>query len=102
VFSDSCPEGQIWDISEGFPSDSEPYTEHYDYLSDSDLEDESSCSEDVDEDEGAPKDGLKSEEELGDAPDPQTVTSDSPSLAETSATKNDDRSTSFTVKAFPV
>ena len=34
------------DISGEFPSDSDPYTEHYDYLSDSDLEDGSSCSED--------------------------------------------------------
>ena len=33
------------DIEGEFPSDSHPYTEHYDYLSDSDLEDEPSCSE---------------------------------------------------------
>ena len=33
------------DINEEFPSDSNPYTEVYDYLSDSDLEDELSCSE---------------------------------------------------------
>ena len=35
------------DINEEFPSDSHPYTEYYDYLSDSDLEDEYelSCSE---------------------------------------------------------
>jgi len=32
------------DIDGGFPSDSHPYTEDYDYLSDSDLEDESSYS----------------------------------------------------------
>ena len=32
------------DIDGEFPSDSHPYIEHYDYLSDSDLEDDSSCS----------------------------------------------------------
>ena len=42
------------DIDGGFPTDSSPYTEEYDYLSDSDLEDGSSCSE-VDEEE-PPKD----------------------------------------------
>ena len=34
------------DINEGFPSDAVPRTEYYDYLSDSDLEDEDYCSED--------------------------------------------------------
>jgi len=46
VFSDGFSEGQTRDINEEFPSDSHPYTEYYDYLSDSDLEDGSSCSED--------------------------------------------------------
>jgi len=45
VFSDGFSEGQTRDIDEEFPSDSHPYTEYYDYLSDSDLEDESSYSE---------------------------------------------------------
>lgn len=40
MFSDGFSEGQIRDINEGFPSDSSPYTESYDYLSDSDLEDD--------------------------------------------------------------
>ena len=45
MFSDAFSEGQARDINGEFPSDSDPYIEHYDYLSDSDLEDESSCSE---------------------------------------------------------
>ena len=45
MFSDGFSEGQTRDIDGEFPSDSHPYTEHYDYLSDSDLEDELSCSE---------------------------------------------------------
>ena len=47
MFSDAFSEGQSRDINEGFPSDSST-TEVYDYLSDSDLEDESSCSEEED------------------------------------------------------
>ena len=35
-------EGQIRDINGGFPSDALPYTDSYDYLSDSDLGEESS------------------------------------------------------------
>ena len=45
MFSDGFLEGQTRDINEEFPFDSHPYTEYYDYLSDSDLEDGSSCSE---------------------------------------------------------
>jgi len=45
VFSDGFSEGQTRDINGGFPSESHPYTEDYDYLSDSDLEDGSCCSE---------------------------------------------------------
>ena len=45
MFSDGFSEGQARDINGEFPSDSHSYTEYYDYLSDSDLEDESSCSE---------------------------------------------------------
>ena len=40
MFSDGFSEGQTRDINEGFPSDSFLYTDHFDYLSDSDLEDE--------------------------------------------------------------
>jgi len=46
VLSDKYSEGQTKDISEGFPSDADPHTDYYGYLSDSDLEVESSCSED--------------------------------------------------------
>lgn len=39
MFLDGFSEGQTRDINEGFPPESFPYTDHYDYLSDSDLED---------------------------------------------------------------
>ena len=42
-------EGQTRNIDEGFPSGSSPYTDYYDYLSDSDLEDEISPSEEEEE-----------------------------------------------------
>ena len=45
MFSDAFYEGQSRDINAEFPSESRPRTEVYDYLSDSDLEDEYSCSE---------------------------------------------------------
>ncbi|KAF9779806.1 hypothetical protein BJ322DRAFT_343003 [Thelephora terrestris] len=40
LFSDGFLEGQTRNIDEEFPSDSFPYIDYYDYLSDSDLEDE--------------------------------------------------------------
>ena len=46
MFSDAFSEGKSRNINEGFPTDSTT-TEVYDYLSDSDLEDEYSCSEEV-------------------------------------------------------
>ena len=49
MFSDTFSEGQTRDINEGFPPDSHPCTEEYDYLSDSDLEDGSSWSDEEDE-----------------------------------------------------
>ena len=45
AFSDAFPEGQLKDIIKGFPSNSHPSTERYDYPFDSDLEDESSNEE---------------------------------------------------------
>ena len=42
MFSDGFSEGQARDINGGFPTDTLPYTESYDYLSDSDLEDDES------------------------------------------------------------
>ena len=47
MFSDAFSEGESKDINEGFPSDSSTI-EIYDYMSDSDLEDECSCSEEED------------------------------------------------------
>jgi len=93
VFSDSFSEGQERDINEGFPFDSVPYAEHYDYQSDSDLEDEEL------EGERGSKWGL------GDALDletSQTVVSELPSLAETSEAKNGRRSTAFTIDCSPI
>lgn len=40
MFSSGFSEGQTRDINEGFPSDTLPYTDSYNYLSDSDLEDD--------------------------------------------------------------
>jgi hypothetical protein len=70
VFSDSFSEGQVRDINGEFPSDSNPYTEHYDYLSDSDLEDESSCSEE--EDDEPSEDDRNSRQSVENAPDPKS------------------------------
>ena len=67
VFSGGFSEGQTRDINGGFPSDSHPYTEDYDYPSDSDLEDESFYS--GEEDEEPPKAGCDSERRLEYAPD---------------------------------
>ena len=49
MFSEGFSEGQTKDINDGFPLDSQSYTEDYDYESDSDLEDSFSG-----EDEGEP------------------------------------------------
>ena len=40
MFSDGFSEGQIRDINDGFPTGALPYTDSYDNLSDSDLEEE--------------------------------------------------------------
>jgi len=97
VFSDGFSEGQTTDISGGFPSDSSPYAEQYDYLSDSDLEDADESSLSEGEDEEPPEGEPKSKQGLGDAP-----TSDPPSPAETSKAQSDNRSTSFAVENLPV
>ena len=52
------------DINGGFPSDASPHTEYYDYLSDSDLEDEDYCSED--EEKPHEDDGTNCRPEEGD------------------------------------
>lgn len=55
MFSDGFSEGKITDINKGFPSDSVPYTEYYEYSSDSDLEDESPCYAEGGDDENLSK-----------------------------------------------
>ena len=109
MFSDGFSEGQTRDINEGFPSDSDPYAEHYDYLSDSDLEDEKSCSEEEGEgedgDEESREDDRLSQERLEATPGPttpQTAASDPPSSTGTSAAPNNDRSISFAFECCPV
>ena len=99
VFSDGYSEGQLRDIGGGFPPDSDPYIEDYDYLSDSDLEDGSSHSED---EEGL-QDGSGSwQQGLDGARDPESpqaiVPNNPPSrplLVETTEVQNNDRSSCF-------
>ncbi|KAF9649997.1 hypothetical protein BDM02DRAFT_3268320 [Thelephora ganbajun] len=77
LFSDASSEGQTRDIDGGFPSDSQPYTEYYDYLSDSDLEDDPSCFEEEEEEsseDGSPK--LPHGPHDSDSQPPPTVTSE--------------------------
>ena len=38
VFSDRFSEGELKNLRDGFPPDEEPYTDYYEYLSDSDLD----------------------------------------------------------------
>ena len=49
VFSDRFSEGTLKNLREGFPSDEEPYTDSYDYLSDSDLDSEAEGDTEADE-----------------------------------------------------
>ncbi|KAF9650003.1 hypothetical protein BDM02DRAFT_1689338 [Thelephora ganbajun] len=96
LFSNAFSERETGDINGGFPSDSHPYTEDYDHLSDSDLEDASSCFE---ENEEEPReDSNDNSPRLEDALDPQTsqtTTSDNPpphpSSAETSEAQTNHR-----------
>ena len=83
------------DINEEFPSDSHPYTEDYDYLSDSDLEDGSCCSEE--EYAEAPESDhheLPSSPQDPDSQVPSTTPPDHPPQpsADVSEVKNDERS----------
>ena len=48
VLSEGFLEAQTKDINEGFPPDTLDYIDDYDYFSDSDLEDEPSCSAEED------------------------------------------------------
>ena len=94
MFSDSFSEGQERDINEGFPSDSDPYAEHYEYLSDSDLEDGSSYSSGEDEEplEGE-RDSQRVSEDVSDTEMSQTDVPDLPSLVEMSGAQNGHKST---------
>ena len=97
MFSDLFSEGQDRDINEEFPSDSDPYTDCYDYPSDSDLEYESSRSgkeeDEVPECERNPQRGLQGTSE-------QIVVFHPPSPVETSEAQHD-RSTPFTIECSP-
>jgi hypothetical protein len=108
VFSDGFSEGQLRDINRGFPSDSLPYTDDYDYLSDSDLEDESSHSGKEEEElqdvsGGGMRQGLDGG---GDSQSPQTITSNNPSSCpssvETTEVRNGDRSFGVSIVFFPL
>lgn len=102
MFSDGFSEGRTRDISGGFPSDSHPYTDHYDYLSDSDLEDETHCPEEEDGEYDR-----NSQQSPAYAPDQEssriTISDDSspclPSV-ETSEAKNNERSTPLPIECF--
>ena len=54
MFSEEFSEGRIKNLNEGFPSDSDPYTGSYEYLSDSDLENDR--DDDEPEPVGSPRD----------------------------------------------
>ena len=53
MFSNEFSEAQIRNINEGYSSDALPYTESYDYLSDSDLEDDEPEQSGSDQDSGS-------------------------------------------------
>ena len=96
MFSDGFSEGKLRDIKGGFPPDSNPYTEDYDYLSDSDLEDGSHSGE---EEEELQDDSGSSQPGLGDEGATQTTTPDNPSscqsLVEITEVQDCDRSSRF-------
>ena len=91
MFSDAFSEGQARNISGEFPSDSDPYTDHYDYLSDSDLEDGAFCSEE--EYAEAPESDVPSSSRDLDSQVLSTTPPDHPPQLSTEAEKvqNDDR-----------
>lgn len=105
MFSDGFSEGQTRNVDEAFPSESDPYAEHYDYLSDSDLEDEYSCSEEEDRGEESLEDDRVSQQRLEGTPGSTTsqiVVSGPPSSAEANAAQNNDRSISFATEYCPI
>ena len=101
MLSDAFSEGQTRDITGGFPSDSHPYTDDYDYLSDSDLEDEPPCSEGEGPQEDGDGDSQQRLEHTSNPQTSQTIVPDnpspSPSLDEISEAQQNDRLTLFPV-----
>ena len=77
MFSDGFSEGRTRDINEEFPPESFPYTDHYDYISDSDLDDEFSGFEEEepaeDGEQGPPRSTRDSDSGI-----PPAATSESP------------------------
>ena len=102
MFSDSFLEGQERDIDEEFPSDSDPYTGHYDYQSDSDLEDDSSWSEEEEEEPLEGEHDLQQFEDASDFETYHTVSSNLPSPVETSEAHNGHRSNPFILDCSPI
>ena len=78
MFSDAFSEGKTRGINGDFPSDSHPYSDYYGYLSDSDLEDEYSSSEEDYEEppEGDPE--LPRSPQDSNSQAPPTATSECP------------------------
>ncbi|KAF9779859.1 hypothetical protein BJ322DRAFT_1113175 [Thelephora terrestris] len=98
LFSEGFSEGNLRHINDGFPSDSHPYTEDYDYLSDSDLEDGSSClGEDPEE-----ADDVNSQQILENAEVAQPAVSNSlpPAPLELNKAQDHNRSTPLPVRCF--
>ena len=104
MFSEGFAEGRTRDINEGFPPDSHPYTYHYEYLSDSDLEDGTSGSEEEDEEDD--RDSQQSLEYVPNQESSRTIISDDPSpcllSVETSEAKNIERSTPLPIEHFRI
>jgi len=96
VFLDGFSEGQARDINGDFPSESHHFTEDYDYLSDSDLEDGSCCSEELEYAEAPENDDpeLSSSPQDPDSQVPSTTPLNRPpqQLADINEVQNDERS----------
>lgn len=92
------------DIDGGFPSDSRPYAEDYDYVSDSDLEDTWEDGEEPQEDSDGNSQRRPENVEVKQTHQP-TVSNNSPSdpsSIEEIKPQNDNRSTSFPVRQISI
>ena len=99
MFSEGFSEGQTKDIDGKFPPDAHPYTEDYDYMSDSDLEDSISGEDEGDPHECGSGPNLK---KLGNTQGCQTDVSNSPPPAvERIETQGDDKLSLFLPEIFP-